>query len=77
MSQHAEVRSRRSLIFVPGIKPAMLPKAMASAADVVCLDLEDSVTDKDKEAARNLILSQFENDTVRAAASETELVVRG
>ena len=42
----------RSMLFVPGSRPAMFPKAAASLADAVCLDLEDSVLPEDKTAAR-------------------------
>jgi citrate lyase subunit beta/citryl-CoA lyase len=42
----------RSMLFVPGSRPDMMQKAAASAADAVCLDLEDSVTPADKAAAR-------------------------
>ncbi|HJX42646.1 MAG TPA: aldolase/citrate lyase family protein, partial [Geodermatophilus sp.] len=33
----------RSILFVPGHKPQWLDKALASGADCVVLDLEDSV----------------------------------
>jgi citrate lyase beta subunit len=42
----------RSMLFVPGSRPAMIEKAAASAADAVCLDLEDSVAADEKSAAR-------------------------
>ena len=42
----------RSMLFVPGSKPAMLEKATRSAADAVCFDLEDSVVPAEKAAAR-------------------------
>lgn len=45
-------RLTRSQLFVPASKPAMIPKAAASAADAVCIDLEDSVTPADKEESR-------------------------
>lgn len=45
----------RSLIFVPGIRENMLEKAQTFAADVVVLDLEDSVPPGDKAAARDLV----------------------
>src|SRR5688500_11871934 len=46
------VRLPRSMLFVPGSRPAMFPKAAASEADAVCLDLEDSVLAHEKAAAR-------------------------
>ena len=45
----------RSLIFVPGNNPRFLEKAKSISADIVCLDLEDSVPDKEKTKARKLI----------------------
>jgi len=45
----------RSLIFVPGNNPRFLEKAKSIPADIVCLDLEDSVPDKEKQNARTLI----------------------
>jgi len=45
----------RSLIFVPGNNPRFLEKAKLLSADIICLDLEDSVPDKEKKKARTLI----------------------
>ena len=33
------VRPRRSFIFTSGLDPAMFPKALASGADIVCVEL--------------------------------------
>lgn len=41
-----------SMLFVPGNKPARYAKALASDADVVCIDLEDSVPAAEKAEAR-------------------------
>jgi (S)-citramalyl-CoA lyase len=41
-----------TLLFVPGTKPERFAKALASDADRVCIDLEDSVPAPDKAAAR-------------------------
>ena len=40
------------MLFVPASKPSMIAKAAASAADVVCIDLEDSVAPDEKSASR-------------------------
>jgi citrate lyase subunit beta/citryl-CoA lyase len=45
----------RSLLFVPADSEKKIPKALASAADVVILDLEDSVALADKPKARGLL----------------------
>jgi citrate lyase subunit beta/citryl-CoA lyase len=47
----------RSLLFVPGDRPDRFPKALASGADAVILDLEDSVTPSAKARARSDTLS--------------------
>src|SRR4249919_1646754 len=44
----------RSLLFVPADSEKKIPKALASDADVVILDLEDSVAAAAKPAARAL-----------------------
>ncbi len=49
-------RLYRSKLFLPGSRTALFEKAAASAADVVCLDLEDAVAPADKEKARDNIV---------------------
>lgn len=52
----APARPNRCQLFGPGSRPALFAKMAASAADVVNLDLEDSVAPSDKpEARRNII----------------------
>jgi len=48
------------MLFVPASRPAMIPKAAASAADAVCLDLEDSVAPDEKPAARAHVVQALE-----------------
>jgi malyl-CoA/(S)-citramalyl-CoA lyase len=50
-------RLYRSKLFVPGSRPQLFEKAATSAADVVCLDLEDAVAPSDKESARTNIIA--------------------
>jgi malyl-CoA/(S)-citramalyl-CoA lyase len=50
-------RLYRSKLFVPGSREALFEKAAASAADVVCLDLEDAVAPNDKDKARDNIVA--------------------
>ncbi len=57
IDSHAPVRLCRSKLFVPGSRPALFEKAAASAADVVCLDLEDAVAPSDKDTARDNIVA--------------------
>ena len=54
------IRPRRSFIFTPGLRPDMFPKALASGADIVCVELEDGIAPKDKAEARNNTLALFE-----------------
>lgn len=49
-------RPNRCQLFGPGSRPALFEKMAASAADVVNLDLEDSVAPDDKETARKNII---------------------
>ena len=50
MSTH---RVRRSVLFVPAIRPDRFEKAVATGADAVCLDLEDGVPFGQKDEARD------------------------
>ena len=47
------MRVRRSLLFAPGNRPEIFDKALATGADVVCVDLEDAVPAQDKARARD------------------------
>lgn len=49
-------RANRCQLFGPGSRPALFEKMAASAADVINLDLEDSVAPDDKEEARKNII---------------------
>jgi (S)-citramalyl-CoA lyase len=46
------VRAFTNFLFVPGNRPERFAKALASGADLVCIDLEDSVPLAEKDAAR-------------------------
>jgi len=45
----------RSKLFVPAGSPALFPKALASQADAICFDLEDSVLPHRKAEARDTL----------------------
>jgi len=49
-------RPNRCQLFGPGSRPALFAKMAASAADVINLDLEDSVAPSDKDQARANII---------------------
>ena len=55
------IRPRRSFIFTPGLRPEMYPKALATGADIVCVELEDGIAPKDKPAARANAMKLFES----------------
>ena len=59
MTEHIP-RPRRSFIFMPGLRPDMYPKALASGADIVCVELEDGIAPGDKAVARRKALALFE-----------------
>lgn len=53
----APTRPNRCQLFGPGSRPALFEKMAASAADVINLDLEDSVAPDDKPQARANIIA--------------------
>ncbi len=52
----------RSILFVPANRPDRYPKAFASPADMVCIDLEDAVAQAEKATARAALIA-FLNST--------------
>jgi citrate lyase subunit beta / citryl-CoA lyase len=64
----------RSLLFVPADGGPKLDKAMASGADAVILDLEDSITPERKELARKAALDFLKN--AQAKKDRPHLLVR-
>ena len=77
MQDKANIRPRRSFLFVPGDKTDMFPKALRAAPDIVCIDLEDAIAPAHKKAARNATLDLF-SDPLDGVGSGTdcELLVR-
>ena len=61
----------RSLLFVPGDRPDRFEKALASAADAICIDLEDAVAPESKAQARDQTLA-----FLKASPSRGRIVVR-
>ena len=57
----------RSLIFVPGNNRRFLDKARDLEADIVCLDLEDSVPQAQKEEARGMVSAALDEGGYRSA----------
>ena len=54
-----EIHPRRSLLFVPGLRPDRFAKALESDADIVCVDIEDAVPLARKDEARALTFPLF------------------
>jgi citrate lyase subunit beta/citryl-CoA lyase len=54
------MKPTRSTLFVPGNKPSWMEKAVNYGADVLVLDLEDSVPDQEKVAARTMVKEALE-----------------
>ena len=69
MSTH---RVRRSVLFVPAVRPDRLPKALATGADAVCLDLEDGVSFEQKDDAREKAIALLAERT----PDSTEMMLR-
>lgn len=63
----------RSRLYVPGSRPELFEKALRSPADAVTFDLEDSVLDNCKAAARSAIAAALER---AGPASGKTIVVR-
>ena len=57
------VRPRRSLLFVPALRPDRYAKALDSGADIVCVDMEDAVARDRKDEGRALTLPLFKTRT--------------
>ncbi len=68
-----KIKVRRSFIFTPGLDPDMFPKALASGADMVCIELEDGIAIKDKDQARKNTINALKTLEVK---DDVELVVR-
>ncbi len=52
----------RTLLFVPGNRPERFAKAVATAADLVIVDLEDAVPEENKAAARAAVAQWLSAD---------------
>ena len=66
----------RSLLFVPGNRPDRFEKACNSAADLVCIDLEDAVGPGDKDMARETTIeflagTEHKHAALRLNAADT------
>jgi citrate lyase subunit beta / citryl-CoA lyase len=67
----------RSKLFVPGARPDLFDKALASGADALSFDLEDSVPAEGKEAARERLAQFLRSDAARASGKRLIVRVNG
>ena len=65
-----------TVLFVPGSKPERTPKALATSADVVCIDLEDSVPPAQKAQARDAALDAIASGEPRLALRINSVATR-
>ena len=61
-------------LFVPGNRPDRIDGALASGAELVCIDLEDSVPASEKDSARKAALSAIA--AARGTEAEARLALR-
>ncbi|MEJ7685946.1 MAG: CoA ester lyase [Variovorax sp.] len=64
----------RSKLFVPGARCELFAKALAGAADAVCFDLEDAVSESRKDEARDAVRQLLQAGST--AASRKTVIVR-
>jgi len=64
----------RSKLFVPGSRPELFAKALASEADAISIDLEDAVVESRKEEARAHVAEFLQSDDL--TRSEKIIIVR-
>lgn len=69
-----DMRLMRSLLFVPGHREGWAAKALASGADGIILDLEDSVPVASKAEARKIVAESIRS--LRAASSSVGIYAR-
>lgn len=62
MTDGRPLDTARALLFTPANRPDRFPKAAATGADALILDLEDAVADAGKAAARVALLDHFAGD---------------
>ena len=65
----------RSKLFVPGSRPELFGKAVATAADALSLDLEDAVAPGRKEEARGAVAAFLRSLPPRAAGAPAKVMI--
>ena len=67
----------RSLLFVPALRPDRVAKAVATGADIVCIDLEDAVAPEHKAEARRLAIQSLQSPPPGATLAVRINPIRG
>lgn len=67
----------RSKLFVPGSRPELFPKALASEADALSFDLEDAVAEERKAEARGLLSAFLRSADARQTGKTLIVRVNG
>jgi citrate lyase subunit beta / citryl-CoA lyase len=67
------IRLSRSALFVPGNRPEWIDKAAGYGADTLILDLEDSVPDREKAAARPIVKAGIQALKARGQAASVRI----
>lgn len=67
----------RSKLFVPASRPELFAKALASAADALSFDLEDSVTPERKDEARAMLAQWLRSGALDSATKTIIVRVNG
>ena len=67
----------RSKLFVPASRPGLFAKALASAADALSFDLEDSVTPERKDEARLALASWIKSSALKGCTKTIIVRVNG
>jgi citrate lyase subunit beta/citryl-CoA lyase len=65
----------RSKLFVPGSRPELFAKALASAADAISFDVEDSVPEGGKARAREHVADFLRSSVTRAVLRESAKII--
>jgi citrate lyase subunit beta / citryl-CoA lyase len=69
------IKPSRSALFVPGNRPEWISKAVGYGADTLILDLEDSVPDREKAAARPIVKAGIQ--ALRAKGQAASVRING
>jgi len=75
LGSRGQNHTMRSKLFVPGSRPELFAKALASAADAISFDVEDSVPETGKAEARAQIADFLRSAVTRATLQESAKIV--